>query len=147
MSKLKNRSTLSSPSSNVNKLSKADVATSRMAVMTAEYRGPIPPASEFAKYDEVVPGSANRILKMAEKAEDAEIASIERRDKMVKIAMISDKGMGYIMLIAAIILVIFDKPIWALISGVAPIVQYVSGISFGRNNNEGNERRRKKQET
>lgn len=143
MPKPKNRGALSRSSGDIDKTAKADVTVGRMAVMTAAYRGPIPPASEFAKYNEVVPGSANRILMMAEKAEDAEIASMERRDKMIKIAMISDKGLGYILLIAAIILIIFDKPIWALISGAAPIVQYISGISFGRNGG-GNDKRRNK---
>lgn len=30
------------------------------------YSGPIPPASEFAKYEETLPGSGNRIISMAE---------------------------------------------------------------------------------
>ena len=32
----------------------------------AEYRGPLPAASEFAKYEQTLPGAADRILAMAE---------------------------------------------------------------------------------
>ncbi len=34
--------------------------------MAQHYSGPIPPASEFAKYEHVLPGSADRIIAMAE---------------------------------------------------------------------------------
>ena len=35
-------------------------------VRTTEYSGPLPPATELAAYDEVHPGAANRIIRMAE---------------------------------------------------------------------------------
>lgn len=42
------------------------------------YQGPIPPASEFAKYEEVLKGSADRILGMAEE-QSKHRQSIEKR--------------------------------------------------------------------
>ncbi len=42
------------------------------------YSGPLPPASEFAKYNETLPGAAERILAMAEKEQDF------RQKQMVK---------------------------------------------------------------
>lgn len=37
------------------------------------WRGPLPPASELAAYDQVLPGAAERILRMSEKALDEQI--------------------------------------------------------------------------
>ena len=37
------------------------------------YSGPVPPAAEFGAYDAVLPGAADRILSMAEKALEAQI--------------------------------------------------------------------------
>lgn len=36
----------------------------------ASYEGPLPPASQFATYEEAVPGAGERILQMAEKEQD-----------------------------------------------------------------------------
>ena len=36
----------------------------------AAYSGPLPPASQLAQYEEVVPGAAERILAMAERTEE-----------------------------------------------------------------------------
>lgn len=40
---------------------------SQEIVFSQMHKGPIPPADEFRKYEEVLPGSADRILTMAEK--------------------------------------------------------------------------------
>ena len=39
----------------------------------AAMSGPLPPASEFAAYEQVLPGAANRIMKLAEDSLRAEI--------------------------------------------------------------------------
>ncbi len=39
----------------------------QIQVAAASYSGPIPPPSELAKYEELLPGSAERIIAMAEK--------------------------------------------------------------------------------
>jgi len=36
-------------------------------LITAQYAGPIPPPEAFKKYEEILPGAAERILRMAEK--------------------------------------------------------------------------------
>lgn len=38
-----------------------------MIAYAASHSGPLPPASQFAKYDDVLPGAAERILAMAER--------------------------------------------------------------------------------
>lgn len=102
------------------------------SVMTA-YQGPLPPASEFAKYEQVVPGSADRIIKMAEKSMDADIELERRKYKLVGISMLADKGLGYLLLILAFILLVFDKPGYAFIVALAPIISYIVGIPTQRN--------------
>jgi uncharacterized membrane protein len=39
-------------------------------LMQASYQGPLPPASQFEKYEKALPGASDRILRMAEKAND-----------------------------------------------------------------------------
>lgn len=43
-----------------------------------EYHGPVPRASEMAKYEEVLPGSADRIISMAEREQTGQLALQER---------------------------------------------------------------------
>ena len=70
-----------------NALSKTET-NSKIAVQTV-YQGPIPPASELEKYDNILPGAADRILKMAEKNNENEIfyrenlLKIQARDSLI----------------------------------------------------------------
>ena len=50
----------------------ADPVSVRRTTVT-QYRGPIPQAAELQAYNEVLPGAADRILRMSEKALDAQI--------------------------------------------------------------------------
>lgn len=46
---------------------KQKVATERLvSIISQSYHGPLPPANELARYEEIVPGFANRIVKLAE---------------------------------------------------------------------------------
>ena len=98
------------------------------AISAVAYQGPIPPASEFAKYEQVLPGSAKRIFRMAEKSEAAEIAHIERRDAMIKTSMMADKGLVYLLLGAAFVLALNDKRVEALAAALVPVAQLACGI-------------------
>lgn len=48
-------------------------AATKAVRRTLSFKGPIPPAGELKAYDEVLPGAAERILRMAEKALDSQI--------------------------------------------------------------------------
>jgi uncharacterized membrane protein len=48
-----------------------------ITAITASWRAPLPPPDAFERYEEILPGSANRILEMAEKQHEHRI-SIER---------------------------------------------------------------------
>ena len=103
------------------------------AISAVAYQGPIPPASEFAKYEQVMPGSAKRIFRMAEKSEAAEIAHIERRDAMIKTSMMIDKVLVCLFLVAAFILAINNKRAEALVSAIVPAAQLMYGV-HGKDN-------------
>ena len=110
------------------------------AISAVAYQGPIPPASEFAKYEQVMPGSAKRIFRMAEKSEATEIAHIERRDAMIKTSMMADKGLVYLFLGAAFVLALNDKRMEALAAALVPVVQLVCGIRIKDNTKHDNDK-------
>lgn len=56
--------------------------------LTYERSGPLPTIEEFAGYEQVLPGGADRIMTMAEKALDAEIASQRTTDRAEALAFV-----------------------------------------------------------
>ena len=44
-----------------------DVTVTRTVTVVKHQSGPIPPAEEFARYEEIYPGSADRLFSMAER--------------------------------------------------------------------------------
>ena len=69
------------------------------------YAGPLPPASEFKKYEEALPGAADRILSMSEKEQEERISARQERFRtdrfricaatIISIGMISLAGVGF----------------------------------------------------
>ncbi len=53
------------------------------------YSGPIPPPQALRDFEEVCPGLADRIVKMAEKTQDANIRDIDNRHRETTIGQIS----------------------------------------------------------
>ncbi len=105
-----------------------DTKDARQPAVIAElehYRGPLPKASDFAAYEKVHKGAANRILKMAEKSLGAEV-SYGYFDRFVNfVSMLLGKGFLYFLVVVAVYLVIKDKPIAALLAGLAPIISAI----------------------
>lgn len=75
-----------------------------------EFRGPIPPPNIIAGYEKILPGSADRILAMAEKQSnhrhnmEAKMINAESRDSLLGVIFAFVLGFGCI--IAAIVMVI-----------------------------------------
>lgn len=84
-------------------------------------------ASEFAAYEQILPGSANRILKMAEKSLQAEIAGMRAAWVADLIALLTGRLFLYLLVGVAVYLLVTDRPIGALLAGLAPIVSAVYG--------------------
>lgn len=97
----------------------------RLIAIAEGYEGPLPKASEFAEYEKVHRGAAHRIIRMAERALGAEIFAI-RADKISKfVAMLLSRLFLYALLLAAVYLVIQNKPVEAAFAGLAPIVSVI----------------------
>ena len=47
-----------------------EVSLTRRVTQVRHYSGPIPPAEEFARYEKVYPGSADRLFSMAEREQE-----------------------------------------------------------------------------
>ncbi|MBF0456849.1 MAG: DUF2335 domain-containing protein [Nitrospirae bacterium] len=80
-----------------------------MKVVGAVYSGPIPPASEFAKYEEALPGAADRILKMTE------IQGLHRQELEKKVIDIESRNSLYGLVFAFILSLILIVGSMALV--------------------------------
>ena len=50
------------------------------------YQGPVPPPAIIEKMEAILPGAADRIFKLAEKDQDAQIAHQERKDENARLS-------------------------------------------------------------
>ena len=92
------------------------------------YVGPLPPASEFSKYEQALPGTAERILSIAEK-------EVEHRhkneDKLINQA-VKQSSSGQILAFILSILslaavglsVVFNQPV----ASIAPAIIAITGL-------------------
>lgn len=89
------------------------------------YSAPLPPASEFAKYENVLPGSADRIIKLAENQN-------RHRRFIENIVVIVDSiksitGLIFALVIvlaglaSSVYLIIQDKPIGGFVTLITPL--------------------------
>lgn len=98
-------------------------------IVTAQYSGPLPDPTSFGKYESILPGSAERILTMAEKEQqhrhqidDIEV-KIESRDSLLGIICGTALGIGG--LIAGSIVVVKVPGLAGTVTG---LIFGVSGI-------------------
>lgn len=78
-----------------------------MEVMMAEQRteqslfcGPIPPAHELLEYEKIIPGAAERLLKMAEREQKNSFKLSNKKKRLLRLGMI----LGFIALMGLIFL-------------------------------------------
>ena len=67
-------------------------ASKKVAVIEAQCAGPLPPPEAFQRYEEILPGAAERILKMAEKQAEHR----QRLEEKIVNAEIRDARLGLI---------------------------------------------------
>ena len=98
--------------------------------------GPLPPPEAFEKYELILPGSADRILSMAEKQS-------EHRRELEKIVIRSEQGraskglwfgflIGIISIIGGIVLIWFDKSVSGFIVILSTLVSLVALFVLGK---------------
>jgi len=52
-----------------------DIVTIEVRRQMVSYEGPLPPSAEFGRYEEILPGAAERILAMAEREQEARLTA------------------------------------------------------------------------
>jgi uncharacterized membrane protein len=86
------------------------------------YRSPLPPAEELAAYEQAHPGTADKIIAMAERDQQAEIQEVRFQQR----AKLTVDMFGQLFLFglvgAAVLLALNDKPLEAFFAGLGPIV-------------------------
>ena len=100
------------------------------------YSGPIPPANELKKYEEILPGAADRILTMAEEQSahrrKMENKMLEANIKAEKIGQSLGFAIFLIALIAGIILIILNKDAIGLITSLGSLTAIVGLFVYNR---------------
>ena len=74
------------------------------------YSGPIPPPQALREFEEVCPGLADRIVRMAEKTQDANIRDIDNRHRETTIGQISGLVASLSMAAVAIVALLKNFP-------------------------------------
>jgi uncharacterized membrane protein len=88
------------------------------------YSGPLPPSGEFAKYDEVLSGAAERILALAEKETQ------HRHKTEDKLVNISGRGQIFALILSILSLgavglsIFFSQPV----ASIAPAIIAITGL-------------------
>lgn len=94
------------------------------------YSGPIPPAEEFSRYEEVLPGSADRLISMAER-EQTSIISFRSKALAATtiVTIVTIAAIAFILTLEAYALVVAAL---ALAQALPPITDFLRGISDNR---------------
>ncbi|MEX2013665.1 MAG: DUF2335 domain-containing protein [Parcubacteria group bacterium] len=112
------------------------VSKDENSTRVAYYSAPLPPSSEFARYEEVLPGSADRILGMSE-------AQSKHRRFIEKVVVIFDALKGMAGLISALVIVLAgmgagvylileNKPIGGFVTLLTPLAIVATAFIFER---------------
>lgn len=73
-------------------------------VVHARYAGPIPDADQFAKYDSILPGAADRILVMAEQEQASRLSCNDKNTELQRIHLLKTWQHKFVGLIFAFIM-------------------------------------------
>lgn len=85
------------------------------------HQGPLPAPTDFAAYEHVHTGAANRLLAMAERDQEARIHDL-RFQRLIKFTLdLLSQLFLYSLVAAAVYLALHDKPLEAFFAGLAPI--------------------------
>lgn len=101
---------------------KRDVIYSAFYAIERSYSGPLPPPEDFAKYEQNLPGSMDRILKLTEKQVEHRIelenseAKLDIRGQIIEAALVALFG------VLSFLLAMFDHENVALGMGVTTVI-------------------------
>lgn len=124
------------------------IPLSRAEVTSYTYRGPIPDPGMLARYNEVDPTFADRIMRMAESEVEARTDSMKRLNKAearaVSLGAVTTAAIVVLGLVAAIVLIAlgydgiaFLLAVPALLYGVARVIEAIRNGSSGDSGEDG----------
>lgn len=103
------------------------------------YEGPLPPASEFERYEQVCPGAADRILAMAENEEahrhHTEDRIVDSVIKQTKLGQIFAFTIALGSLGTVIASLIIDRPLGAIAPAILALTS-LAAVFIGNKNNK-----------
>jgi uncharacterized membrane protein len=112
--------------------------TQQVQKFQASFQGPLPPPSMLAKYDELLPGSANRIFAMAEKQATHRQAL---ENKVVQASASNEKtgtvlgfSLSLVVIVGGFILIWSGKDFEGLVAALAPLAILAGVFVYGKNN-------------
>lgn len=105
----------------------------RIAIFqSASFKGPLPPPSLFGKYEEILPGSANRILQLTEREQSQRHAwdnkALEFRNKEVSRGQLYGLGLGVAAIVGAVVCAYFGQTLVAIIIGGTSLAGIVAAF-------------------
>ena len=98
-------------------------------VQAASFKGPLPPPILFEHYDQVLPGSAERILQLTEKEQSHrqqwETSVLDAQKSDIRRGQWMGFGLGVCGIVAALVCAFLDRPY----IGVASLATVIAGIA------------------
>lgn len=116
---------------------KHHVTLSREVREVRKYSGPVPSAEEFARYEEVLPGSADRLISMAER-EQTDIVSFRNRVLIATtiVAIVTILAISYILTLNAYAFVVAAMAIGQALPAVTDFIRGMSDNRIAREEHE-----------
>lgn len=112
------------------------ISTTELTVMERSFSGPLPPPETLSKYNEILPGAAERIVAMAEKQQ------MHRQNLEKKVvfgnAASQTRGnyLGFFVAMTAILgglwLIYLGKEVTGLVAIITPIIGLVGVFVYGK---------------
>lgn len=100
------------------------------------WAGPLPRPEDLAKYDHVVPGSAQRIIAMAERQaahrQHLEVIAVEGGNRRANWGLLAGFTIAIVFLVVSALLISNGHPVPGTILGTVDLVSLVGVFVFGR---------------
>lgn len=116
-----------------------NMTLSRVEHIEQLFQGPIPPPNIMEAYDRILPGSADRILKLTEQQFEHRIA-IE--NKVIDSKIISERrgtllgfSLAVFIILASVILILKDKDIAGLAGIIITVTSLLLAFMYGKKSN------------
>lgn len=113
-----------------------------------QYSGPVPPSGEMERYDRLLPGSAERMLRMAEKGLDHQIRVADRESRLEHAHVTVGQVFGLIVVLAVMYasyqLVMHGHAVSGTIFGSLDLVALVTVFAYDKGGSDEKDEKKQK---